>query len=297
LSEEKDENKIGFSATEPLFFYDPQSSFGMRIWAGLNADIVHVKIETGISEIMKKTSSYVRKGMNRESYECLNIFNQMIAASNTRDALSAMYVGKSLFSGVHCPTSEMISLLQYSFGTIVDVETALQKPVKKLSQLVRKIKNQAQKSILKSGAKEKINLQDKIRAKSPKAILSAQLPIGLATKEDSAVTLNISQLQTTQPNIKRTPNFIQLYKSQYPSSQTHPRERNNQAEVFNYSRMEMNSTSYQMQVLRDGMKGSVFWTYGTEYLGQTVGPIDVEEEGKRDEIRERSRWLTPNGFI
>jgi hypothetical protein len=299
LSERKGDIKLGLNTTEPLFFYDPQTSFGARIWAVLNADVVHIKIDSGISEIMKKTSSYVRKGMNRESYECLNIFNQMIAAANTRDALSALYVGKSLFSGVHCPTSEMISMLKDSFGSIVSEVEALEKPARKLTKLVRKIKDHANKSILKSNVNGSVFVSDQRISRVKAIVQEPPVSLGISRRNDSAATLDDAFSQTNQIGIKRTPNFVQLYKSQYPLDTVQPRLRNKQSDsVFNYSIQEVSSTNHQLQLLRDDMKHtpSTFYTYGTEYLSQTVPPIDTDEEKKKLEMDEKRLRLTSNGW-
>lgn len=230
--------------------------------------------------------------MDRQCFDCLNIFNQMIAAASTKDALSAMFVGKSLFSGVHCPTSEMINQLQRNFGSVVDMEVALQKPDGKLSQLVRKMKSQAQKVSVKADSTPDIEDSPSVSKNELAAV-----PIRVVDRTDSALSVEIAELESQQLGIKRTKNFVQLYKSQVPGAISN-RKREKQHNVFNYSVQKLSSTNRQMADLREEMakNPSTFYTYGTEFLSQTVPPVDIDEERRVHDLNSRNKWMNAKGF-
>jgi hypothetical protein len=176
----------------------------------------------------------------------------MIAA---RDELSRMHVGRML--SVNCPGSEIIGGLREAVGRVVDGEASLEKGKKE--RVVRKIKGVMKKTVA--------SVLDTRIVKS--TVPAVTQPLTHTHKHDTAPKYD-SAVKLLPPGITRTPNFISMYKSKYTPSEQ-PRLRSTNVDVFNYSMQEARSTGYQLRALREGMEKDVFLTYGTVYLGDTVG--------------------------
>ncbi|RKO94657.1 hypothetical protein BDK51DRAFT_43546 [Blyttiomyces helicus] len=97
-------------------WHTPVISFTQRIWTTLVPGIVRIRLEPSLKNIMATTSTYLRRRMPVECFECLNMLHQILFmnASSTPSSMLG-----------HHPSNSMINTLLSSFGELVTYDTSL----------------------------------------------------------------------------------------------------------------------------------------------------------------------------
>ncbi|KAJ3392233.1 hypothetical protein HDU92_008586 [Lobulomyces angularis] len=289
---------------KPMLFFDPLNLEKKRNWIGLLPNLIHIKLKSNLHSLMSKSSTYLKKNLSKDCFDCLNILHQLVLAATKKNHLLTNYEGKLLANGQHCPTNSMINALLFQFGELVD------------SSHFQEIVS-SEKSPNDIGNFSEINISGTENTRQVKKVedLSKFNPERKETKKILAV-LNKNKLKIFKKvddknlkfvqKIKYThglvqPNFIEIYNSKFnkfEKKENFYKRSKSYNKIHNYSIQELSSTCEQMHQLRHKISKDPrhFYAYGDRFFSQTVAPVDVIEEEKRQEMMSRSKWQTVHGF-
>ncbi|KAJ3276490.1 hypothetical protein HK104_003663 [Borealophlyctis nickersoniae] len=259
-----------------------------------------------LKKVMKQTSTYLRRRMPNECFECLNILNQILTL-DTHPNQTALG---------HYPSASMFASLIQTFGEVVpyDQSVKLRTPVFDDDEEDKEAKTVAaaaeegvsDRDAGGGGGKWKtFKLEDGMLPTQKRHVRQAGLTPGILSR--------IAKVRAT----KRVDNdnkefdawmawrkvhefnFVDSYAKERYNHTPQPRPRTRTTHIHNYSIQELSSTVEQLAQLRARMvkeNPHCLLAYGTTVLSQTVPMVDVAEEMKRVEFEERGRRVTVEGF-
>ncbi|TPX63674.1 hypothetical protein SpCBS45565_g06470 [Spizellomyces sp. 'palustris'] len=263
-------------------WYNPSITFTSRIWLAAPG-LLYLKLDPSLSEIMRQTSTYLRKRTSSESFECLEMLNQILHLDSSSTPAP---IG-------HYPSTDLINAIAENFGQVVPFEIAAPKAA-------RKIRRMMERNGLGGLSISDVDEQDQVSRTSLATFGSGSSVRGVAERGGKRVAdTNEDFEQWLAFRSLRQPNFLAINVRQFNGARRPPRERDYQEHpVHNYSMQTFSTTAAQLGSLRARMEedGQTVFSYGGKFLSQVISQVDYDQEIRKEMVESRRKWITKDGF-
>ncbi|KND01372.1 uncharacterized protein SPPG_09092 [Spizellomyces punctatus DAOM BR117] len=263
-------------------WYNPSITFTSRIWLA-TPGLLYVKLDPSLSEIMRQTSTYLRKRTSSESFECLEILNQILHLDSSSTPTP---IG-------HYPSTDLINAVAENFGQVVPFEVAAPKAG-------RKIRRMMERNGSGGLSLSDVDEHDQASRTSLATFGSGSSVRGMAERGEKRVAATNEDFeQWLAFRSLRQPNFLAINVRQFKGVRRPPRERDYQENpVHNYSMQTFSTTAAQLKSLRARMEedGQTVFSYGGKFLSQLISQVDYDQEIRKEMVESRRKWITKDGF-
>ncbi|XP_068107934.1 uncharacterized protein CFAP92 [Hyperolius riggenbachi] len=249
-------------------FYNSDMAFHERLYKDLGVLLCHVHLYEPLASLVNQPLLYIRDMVPAPCFQALSRLDYMCSARKLRDVIQSDLL----------PSAEMIRLLSREFGIPFS-----------FADLISDSGPSSSKKLLISVGEDNWYRKQLLRS-------------SLDNYNEPYITQKWEmERQENKDHIKKNIEEVQQLSRQvrHPAVEYVEIVSVDGMNVHNYSSHTFNTTALAQRILRQKMaeEPSRRFTYSLDFLSAGVSPVDAEEERKKDLLRSREAWMTPNGFI